>query len=107
MQPFGSFINVLPPVVFIVIHLALLALGLFMAFKSAGGEGSGIPAAFGLYALAEVFYLSYHLDLTVIIFAHTIAEVLDAVAFLLLFGAVGKKVLASRAGAGYGETVAR
>ncbi len=42
-----------------------------------------------LFAAAEVVYMTYHLDWTVFLFAHTIAEVLDLVAFVLVFaGAV-------------------
>jgi hypothetical protein len=41
--------------------------------------------AFSLFAAAEVTYMTYHLDWTVFLFAHTIAEVLDLVAFVAVF----------------------
>ena len=48
-------------------------------------QNSGI--AFGLFAAAELVYMTYHLDWTVFLFAHTIAEVLDLAAFVLVFAA--------------------
>ncbi|HEX7117986.1 MAG TPA: hypothetical protein VF212_04325 [Longimicrobiales bacterium] len=99
-MPIGSFINVFPPAVFMVIHLALLLVGVYLAVKAAGAYGGDVAAPFWLYALAELFYLTYHMDWTVILFAHTVAEVLDAVAVLLLFAAVGRRVVkAGQAGA--------
>jgi hypothetical protein len=41
--------------------------------------------AFSLFAATEVSYMTYHLDWTVFLFAHTISEVLDLVAFVLVF----------------------
>ena len=38
-----------------------------------------------VFALAEISYLTYHLDWTVFLFAHTISEVLDLLAFILVF----------------------
>ena len=43
--------------------------------------------AFSLFAAAELIYMTYHLDWTVFLFAHTIAEVLDLAAFVLVFAA--------------------
>jgi hypothetical protein len=43
--------------------------------------------------VTELVYMTYHLDWTVFLFAHTIAEVLDLVAFVLVFaGAVYETV---------------
>ena len=52
--------------------------------------------AFTLFALAEVSYITYHLDWTVFLFAHTIAEVLDLVAFVLVFAAAVARVAEPR-----------
>ena len=49
------------------------------------GTASLMGWAFSLYALAELVYMTYHLDWTVFLFAHTISEVLDLLAFVLLF----------------------
>jgi len=40
--------------------------------------------------------MTYHLDITVFLFAHTISEVLDLVAFILVFAAGVQRVLAGR-----------
>lgn len=97
-MPLGSFINVIPPAVFVAIHAALLLVACYLAWRSFDAGLSDFGTAFGLYGLAELFYLTYHLDLTVILFAHTVAEVLNVVAFVMLFAA-GMKLVASR-GAG-------
>jgi len=57
-------------------------------------QNSGI--AFGLFAAAELVYMTYHLDWTVFLFAHTISEVLDLVAFVLVFGAAVLRVAGVR-----------
>jgi hypothetical protein len=49
---------------------------------------------FALYAVAEIVYMTYHLDWTVFLFAHTIAEVLDLAAFALIFTGATQRVLA-------------
>lgn len=99
-MPFGSFINAIPAPVFMVIHLSALAIGLFFAQRAFKAGASDLGLAFGLFALAELSYLTYHLDWTVFLFAHTISEVLDLVAFILVFAAAGKRVFAGRPGAG-------
>jgi hypothetical protein len=38
--------------------------------------------------------MTYHLDWTVFLFAHTIAEVLDLVAFIMVFVAATRTVMA-------------
>ena len=58
-------------------HIPAFALGNFawLAFKR---ELSVLGAAFSLFAAAELVYMTYHLDWTVFLFAHTIAEVLSS-----------------------------
>jgi hypothetical protein len=98
-MPFGSFINVLPPIVFLAIHLAAFLAAAFFAHRSFGVGTTHLGWGFSLYALAELVYMTYHLDWTVILFAHTIAEVLNLVAFgLIFFGAVQR--VRNRAAAG-------
>jgi hypothetical protein len=88
-MPLGSFINVLPPIVFLVIHLAAFLAGAFFAHRSFNAGASKLGWGFSLYAAAELVYMTYHLDWTIFLFAHTIAEVLNLVAFgLIFFGAV-------------------
>ena len=56
------------------------------AFES----GSGVFGwGFALFALAEITYMTYHVNITQFLFSHTIAEVLDGLAFVAVFvGAV-------------------
>ena len=48
---------------------------------------------FCLHAVADLVYMTNHLDWTVFLFAHTISEVLDLVAFVLLFVAAAAQLL--------------
>jgi hypothetical protein len=100
VMPFGTFINALPPVVFLVIHLAAFLAGTFFAYRALETGNTKLGWGFGLYAAAELVYMTYHLDWTVFLFAHTIAEVLNLVAFTLIFlGAVQRVRGGSVAGA--------
>lgn len=94
-MPFGGFLNLIPPVVFILIHLVAFGLGAFFARRSFQTGSRGLGWGFSLYGLAELFYMTYHLDWTVFLFAHTIAEVLDLLAFILVFGAAVSQVAVS------------
>jgi len=51
------------------------------------------PTPASLFALAEISYMTYHLDWTVFLFAHTISEVLDLVAFILIFASATQRAL--------------
>jgi hypothetical protein len=95
-MPAGDFINQFPPAVFLAIHLALFAIGAYMAWRTF----DTIPLlawGFVLFALAEITYMTYHLDWTVFLFAHTISEVLDLSAFVLIFASVARRVTAATA----------
>jgi len=84
-MPFGDFVNGLPPIAFLAIHAVLFLIGAYFAWRSFGAGASLLGWAFSLFALAEVSYMTYHLDWTVFLFAHTISEVLDLLAFVLVF----------------------
>ena len=95
-MPWGNWINELPTAFFLVVHLAAFALGAGFGWL-AYSRGLGLlGAAFSLFAAAEVTYMTYHLDWTVFLFAHTIAEVLNLVAFVLVFAAAVWQVAAAR-----------
>lgn len=94
-MPYGSFINQIPAPVFMAIHLTALLIGAYFATRCFRAGAPNLGWAFGLYALAELSYLTYHMDWTVFLFAHTISEVLDLLALVLLFGAVAKRLLAA------------
>jgi hypothetical protein len=95
-MPIGDFVNQIPPIGFLAIHLAAFAVGSFFAWRSFDADQATLGWAFSLFALAELVYMTYHLDWTVFLFAHTVAEVLDLLAFVLVFVAAGRTVLAMR-----------
>jgi hypothetical protein len=94
-MPFGDFVNQIPAPVFLLIHLVGFLLGAYFAWRSFSAGATVLGTAFSLFALAEISYMTYHLDWTVFLFAHTISEVLDVVAFVLVFVAAGQRVTAS------------
>jgi hypothetical protein len=92
-MPFGDFVNSIPPVGFLAIHAALFLIGSFFAWRSFGAGVTTLGWGFALFALAEISYMTYHLNWTTFLFAHTISEVLDLGAFALVFVAVSRTLL--------------
>ena len=92
-MPFGDFVNQIPAPAFLLIHLTAFLIGAYFAWRSFGAGVSLLGWGFGLFALAEISYMTYHLDWTVFLFAHTISEVLDLLAFILVFAAASKAAL--------------
>ena len=90
-MPFGNFISALPPAVFLAIHLGAFAIAVWMARRSFD-TAPGLAWGFALFAAAEITYMTYHLDWTVFLFAHTISEVLDLSAFVLIFATAVRRV---------------
>ena len=86
-MPYGDWINELPTGFFLVVHIAGFALGAGFAWLALKRQLTLLGTAFSLFAAAELVYMTYHLDWTVFLFAHTIAEVLDLAAFVLVFAA--------------------
>ena len=70
---------------FLLIHIVLFVVGAYLASRAFQQVHTTFGWGFSLFALAEIFYMTYHVNLTVFLLAHTIAEVLDAVAFILVF----------------------
>ena len=95
-MPWGDWINELPTAFFMVVHIAAFAIGATFAWVAFKREQTLLGLGFTLFAAAEVVYMTYHLDWTVFLFAHTIAEVLDLVAFVLVFAAAVVQVAAAR-----------
>jgi len=101
-MPIGSFINIFPPAFFLLVHLVAFLIGAYFAYRTLSVGATALGWGFTLYAIAELVYMTYHLDWTVFLFAHTIAEVLDLVAFILVFIGASQAVVStirSRAGA--------
>jgi hypothetical protein len=95
-MPWGSWINELPTEFFMVVHITAFAIGAGFAWLAFKRELGLLGTAFSLFAAAEVTYMTYHLDWTVFLFAHTIAEVLDLAAFVLVFAGAVVQVLERR-----------
>ena len=94
-MPIGSFVNQVPAPVFLVIHLVAFLTGAYFAWRSFGTGATVLAWGFALFALAEISYMTYHLDWTVFLFAHTISEVLDLVAFILVFAGAAQRAIVS------------
>jgi hypothetical protein len=94
-MPIGSFVNLLSPAVFMLVHLTAFVVGAYFAYRMFGANARAIGWGFTLYSLAEISYMTYHLDWTVFLFAHTISEVLDLVAFILIFAGAAQRVLST------------
>jgi hypothetical protein len=92
-MPIGTLVNQIPAPVFLVIHLVAFLIGAYFAWRSLGAGATLLGWGFALFALAEISYMTYHLDWTVFLFAHTISEVLDLVAFILVFVAATQRAL--------------
>ena len=87
-RPLGDFVNSLPWGFFLAVHVILFAVGASFSVR-ASAQSRTLGTGFALFAAAELLYLTYHVNITQFLFAHTIAEVLDALAFVALFaGAV-------------------
>ena len=74
--PCCEFINDIPQWFFLLVHVAIFLVAVVMASRGFGSGSRALGWGFTFFALAEVFYLTYHVNLTLFLFAHTIAEVL-------------------------------
>ena len=95
-MPYGQWINELPTGFFLAVHIAAFAAGATFAWLAFTRSLSLLGWGFALYAAAEVSYMTYHLDWTVFLFAHTVSEVLDLVAFVLVFAGAVLPLLVQR-----------
>jgi len=98
--PYGSWVNDLPTGFFLAVHIAAFAIGAGFAWLAFKRDLTLLATAFSLFAVAELVYMTYHLDWTVFLFAHTIAEVLDLGAFVLVFFGAVYQVAFGRAALG-------
>ncbi|HEX2031976.1 MAG TPA: hypothetical protein VHL78_11335 [Actinomycetota bacterium] len=101
-QPCCQFINQFPQWFFLVVHLAILVVAAGVAIRAFGGGNRPVGWGFALFALAEVSYLTYHVNLTLFLLAHTVAEVLVLLGIIAIAaGAVRSAAMApSRPDAG-------
>jgi hypothetical protein len=95
-HPVDVIVRDLPWGFFLVVHIALFAAGAYFALRAFERGQTLFGSGFALFALAEISYMTYHVNITNFLFAHTISEVLNGVAFVLLFaGAVQIGVVAA------------
>lgn len=96
-MPFGEVANLVPPAVFLLVHLVIFVVAVYFAQRSFAAKTHTLGWGFTLFALAELSYMTYHVDWTVFLFAHTVSEVLVLVGLITIFtalagrGLVGKK----------------
>jgi hypothetical protein len=98
-MPFGDFVNQIPAPVFLAIHLTAFLIGAYFAWRSFGSGANLLAWGFSLFALAEISYMTYHLDWTNFLFAHTVSEVLDLLAFVLVFASATRAAIGASASA--------
>ena len=91
-MPYGTFVNELPVAFFMVVHMAAFLIAALFAQRTLAIGKLFAGWGFALYAIAEIVYMTYHLDWTIFLFAHTIAEVLNLVAYALIFASVAEWV---------------
>lgn len=86
----GEFAAQIPDALFTVIHLLILLVALYAAYAvyQRGDAGAKVGAGFGLLALGEISYIGYHVQITHILFSHTVSEVLVLLAVVLILLAV-------------------
>ena len=90
-HPCCDVVNELPWGFFLLVHIALFAVGAYFAFRSFEGGLAVMGWGFALFALAEISYMTYHVNITQFLFAHTISEVLDGAAFVALFAGAAQR----------------
>lgn len=95
-HPCCDVINDLPWGFFLLVHIALFAAGAYFAFRSFEGGLGMLGWGFGLFALAEITYMTYHVNITQFLFAHTISEVLNGLAFVAIFVGAVQRVTSDR-----------
>lgn len=90
-------VSSIPMPVFMAVHLVGFLVGAYLAYRAFSGGLSTFGWAFVLYAVAEVLYMGYHVEITTFLLSHTLAEVCDLLAVILAFVGVSQNVLARRA----------
>lgn len=75
-SPCCDVINRVPWGFFMIVHVALFALAVVFALRMFQSAYDLLGWGFAVFALAEVSYMTYHVNITLFLFAHTISEVL-------------------------------
>ncbi len=83
-NPCCQFINDVPQWFFLLVHVAIFLVATVLAVRAFGVDARNVGWGFALFALAEVSYLTYHLNVTLFLLAHTVSEVLVLLAIVLI-----------------------
>jgi len=85
----GAFVNGITPSFFLLLHLVGFIAAAYFAHRAFTITLNLAGWGFTLFALGELIYMTYHIDVTVLLFANTVATLLDVVGITLVFaGAV-------------------
>ena len=90
-NPCCTFINELPQWFFLAVHILIFIIALVFSMRAFSAKDQGFGWGYMLFALAEVSYLTYHVSLTLFLFAHTISEVLFLLGILVLAGSAARR----------------
>ena len=95
-EPCCRFINEVPQWAFLAIHGVIFLFALVFGIRAFSAGSQGFGWGFTLLALGEISYLTYHVNITTFLLAHTISEVLVLLAILVLAGSVARRVVQPR-----------
>ncbi len=84
-SPCCDLINKVPWGLFMLVHVTLFALAVVFALRMFQSDQQLFGLGFSILALAEVSYMTYHVNITLFLFAHTISEVLMLGGLVTLF----------------------
>jgi hypothetical protein len=90
-DPCCDFINSIPQWFFLLVHIAIFLFAIVYGARAFGSGDQGFAWGFTLLALGEISYLTYHVNLTLFLLAHTISEVLVLLAILVLAGSAARR----------------
>lgn len=97
-SPCCDFINRVPWGFFMVVHVALFSLGVVFALRMLQDDRQLFGWAFGAFAVAELSYMTYHVNATLFLFAHTISEVLVGLGLVTIFVGLVREGIVRRDG---------
>lgn len=83
-NPCCQFINDVPQWFFLLVHVAIFLVATVLAVRAFGVDERTVGWGLVLFAVAEVSYLTYHLNVTLFLLAHTVSEVLVLVGIVLV-----------------------
>lgn len=95
-DPCCQFINDIPQWFFLLVHVAIFLVALVVALRAFGAADRGLGWGFMFFALAEVSYLTYHVNITLFLFAHTISEVLVLLGILMIAASAMRRAVGGR-----------